>query len=364
MPTTSQIARSRAARPGPHPQVDRGPLSPAEQWMEVRPSGLYCAPADAYIDPHEAVPRAIITHGHADHAREGHGEVWATPATLDIMRERYMHLTEDGKEHPLPFRQPVKVGDATLTFYPAGHILGSAQACLDHDGTRVVITGDFKRAPDPTCEPFEVVPCDVFVTEATFALPVFQHPDLDSECGKVIRSLSIMPERTHMIGVYALGKCQRVMISLRRAGYTAPFYIHGALKRLIELYESYGFDFGAWELVSDTPKKERDKFRGHIVLCPPSALQDRWSRTIPDPLPTMASGWMQIRARARQRRAEMALIISDHADWDALIETALATNAPDVWITHGRAEALQHELRKRGIRAKALNLIGREEDAD
>ena len=364
MPTTSQIAASRLKRPGPEPQVDLGPLSPAEQWMEVREAGLYCAPADAYIDPHMPVPRAIITHGHADHARAGHGEVWATPETLAIMRERYMHLEEGGTEHPLPYRQRTEIGEVTLWFAPAGHILGSAQAVLEFGGTRVVITGDFKRHPDPTAEPFEVVPCDVFVTEATFALPVFQHPDLDHEVAKVIRTMEAMPERTMLIGVYALGKAQRVMLALRQAGYTDPFYLHGALKRLVILYEGFGFDFGEWELVSETPKKERDKFRGKIVLCPPSALQDRWSRTIPDPLPTMASGWMQIRARARQRRAEMALIVSDHADWDDLIRTALETGAPDVWITHGRAEALQHELRKRGVRAKALNLIGREEDAD
>ena len=332
--------------------------------MEVRKAGLYCAPADAYIDPHDAVARAIITHGHADHARAGHGAVWATPETLAIMGERYMHLEEGGAEHPLPYHQRADLGGGvTLWFAPAGHILGSAQAVLEYDGTRVVITGDFKRHADPTCAPFEVVPCDVFVTEATFALPVFQHPELEHEIEKVMRSLKALPDRTHLIGVYALGKAQRVMMALRAGGYTDTFYIHGALKRLIELYEGYGFDFGEWELVSETPKAERTKFKGKIVLCPPGALADRWSRTLPDVLPTMASGWMQIRARARQRRAEMALIVSDHADWDDLIRTALATEAPDVWITHGRVEALQHELRKRGVRAKALNLIGRDEES-
>ena len=375
MPTLSQRASSAIpaprvfpgpnGRPGPHPPVDLGPPSPAEEWIEVREHGLFCGPAAAYIDPHEAVPRAIVTHGHADHARAGHGEVWGTPATLDIMRARYMEVEEGGSEHPLPYRERADLGGGvTLWFAPAGHILGSAQAVLEYEGTRVVISGDFKRHPDPTCEPFEVVPCDVFVTEATFALPVFEHPELEHEIAKVMRALETMPERTLLIGAYALGKCQRVMLALRAGGYRDPFFLHGAQVRLVELYERHGFDFGEWERVSETPPKERDKFRGKIVLAPPSALQDRWSRTLKDVLPTMASGWMQIRARARQRRAEMALIVSDHADWNDLIRTSLETGAPDVWITHGRVEALQHELRKHGVRAKALNLVGRDEDVE
>lgn len=346
---------------------DIGPkafTSAAERWMQVRPQGLYCKPADCYIDPHDAVGRAIITHGHGDHARSGHGEVLATPETLAIMQTRY-YLDVETLQTPLVYHARHDLGGgAVLWFAPAGHILGSAQAVIEYDGSRVVISGDFKRHPDPTCAPFEVVPCDVFITEATFALPVFKHPKLEDEIQKLMRSMAIMPERTHMVGVYALGKCQRVMLALRAAGYTHPFYLHGALKRLTELYETYGFDFGERVLISDIAAKDRDVMRGKIVLCPPAALADRWSRKIPDPLPTMASGWMQIRARARQRRAEMALIVSDHADWDDLIETAIATGAPDVWITHGRVEALEYALKQRGVRAKALNLIGRDEEND
>ena len=336
----------------------------AEKWMQVKPEGLYCVPADCYIDPHQAVKRAIITHGHADHARSGHKTVYATPETLAIMQVRY-YTAEDTEEISLTYGHRQDLGNGvTLWLAPAGHILGSAQAVLEHEGQRVVISGDFKRHPDPTAKAFEVVPCDVFVTEATFALPVFKHPPLEDEINKLIRSMETLPERTHLVGVYALGKCQRVMLALRAGGYSHPFYIHGALKRLTELYESFGFDFGDWQLVSEIAVKDRDMLRGKIVLCPPSALADRWSRRMLDPLPTMASGWMQIRARARQRRAEMALIVSDHADWDDLIDTALATGAPDVWITHGRVEALEYALKQHGIRAKALNLIGRDEEND
>lgn len=340
------------------------PTHPAEQWMQITDAGLYCAPADIHIDPHQATARAIITHGHADHARSGHGDVFATPATVDIMRVRYGDESIAGAT-PLDYGQRHDLGHGvTLWFAPAGHILGSAQAVLEHNGQRVVITGDFKRAPDPTAKPFEVVPCDVFITEATFALPVFEHPPLEDEIAKLLRSLELLSHRTHLVGVYALGKCQRLMLALRAGGYKEPFYVHGALEKLTILYESYGFDFGDWQLVSDFDRKDKNRFRGRIVLCPPSALQDRWSRRFADVLPTMASGWMQIRARARQRRAEMALIISDHADWDDLIRTAEETGAEQVWITHGRTDALAYALRKRGIAAKALNLIGREEEAE
>ncbi|WP_418152023.1 ligase-associated DNA damage response exonuclease [Litorimonas sp. RW-G-Af-16] len=344
------------------PKSDAG-FTP-EDWMDVRPEGLFCKPANCFIDPHDAVPRAIITHGHADHARSGHGEVFATPETLAIMHTRY-YISDETGETGLPYGQRHDLGHGvTLWFAPAGHILGSAQAVLEYEGQRVVVSGDFKRHPDPTCPPFEVVPCDVFITEATFALPVFKHPPLENEIQKLMRSMETLPHRTHMVGVYALGKCQRVMLALRAAGYEHPFYIHGALKKLTELYQTFGFDFGEVTPVSDIGVKERDILRGKIVLCPPSALADRWSRRMLDPLPTMASGWMQIRARARQRRAEMALIVSDHADWDDLIETAVATGAPEVWITHGRVEALEYALKQRGIKAKALHLIGRDEEAD
>ncbi|MGB3457558.1 MAG: ligase-associated DNA damage response exonuclease [Litorimonas sp.] len=333
-----------------------------ESWMEVRDGQFYCAPADVYVDPMEPAPRAVITHGHADHARKGHGTVWATPETIDIMRTRY-YVAEDTQAVPLRYGERFDLGGGvTLWFASAGHILGSAQAVFEYQGQRIVAAGDFKRHPDPTCAPFEVVPCDVFITEATFALPVFQHPPLEAEVEKLMRSMRTLPDRTHIVGVYALGKCQRVMKTLRLAGYEPPFYLHGALKRLTELYESYGQDFGDWQLVSEIPRADKDRFRGRIVLCPPAQINDRWSRRFADPLPTVASGWMQIRARARQKRAEMGLIVSDHADWNDLLRTCRETQAKMVWITHGRVEALEYALCQEGINAKGLHLIGMDEE--
>ncbi len=335
-------------------------MSP-EQWLQPTRSGLYCPPANTYIDAMRPVATSIVTHGHADHARPGHGRVIATPATLDIMRVRY------GKDHaqeciPLDYGQELPLdGGVSLRLEPAGHILGSAQAILTHQGQKVVISGDYKRTPDPTCLPFKPETCDVFITEATFALPVFKHPPIQDEISKLLHSLQLFPERCHLVGVYALGKCQRVMLGLRELGYHNTLYLHGALVQLCKLYQQHGIDLGDWQVI--TPETDRKQLAGEIVLAPPSALADRWSRRLPDVVTAMASGWMQIRARSKQRRAELPLIISDHSDWHELLQTAQEVNAPEVWVTHGREEALVHQLQTMGFKAKPLSLVGYEEEA-
>lgn len=328
--------------------------------MSVRPEGLYCAAGDFYIDPTRPVARAVVTHGHADHARNGHGTVFATPATLEIMKVRYGEAFTQ-TECALEYGEIQEVGKAALSLAPAGHILGSAQAVIEHEGGRIVISGDYKRRRDPTCQPFQPVKCDVFVTEATFALPVFRHPETEHELKKLLDSVTLFPERCHLVGVYALGKCQRVMMELRRIGYDRPFYIHGALARLCELYQAHGLSFG--EIVPVTEVKKED-LAGQIVFAPPSALADRWSRRLPEVMTCMASGWMQIRARAKQRLVELPLIISDHADWDELLQTLADVGAPEIWITHGRDDALAYMAEKLGYKAQALSLLGYEDDQD
>ncbi len=331
-----------------------------EEWIKTDDKGLYCKPLDAYIDPMREVEHAIITHAHADHARAGHKHVYATPATLDIMRVRY---GDDHAEyiHALNYEQSFALKDASVTLLPAGHILGSAQVLIEYDGYRLVHTGDFKRQVDPTCEPFVPVPCDVFITEATFALPVFQHPPITQEIQKLLDSLKRLPESCHLVGVYALGKCQRVILALRALGYHDTIYLHGALVNLCHLYEEHGVKLG--DLAEVSALSNIKTLQGKIVLAPPSALQDRWSRKLPNLMPCMASGWMQIRARSKQRRAELPLIVSDHSDWDDLLFTIKEVNPKEVWITHGREEALIHEAQKMGYKAKALSLIGYDEDA-
>jgi putative mRNA 3-end processing factor len=328
-------------------------------WMEVRPEGLHCKPGGFFIDPTRPVPAAVITHGHSDHARSGHAKAIATPDTLAIMACRYGEGFA-GNRVELPYGQAINPGDARVTLYPAGHILGSAQVLIEYGGARLVISGDYKRRPDPAAREFELVPCDVFVTEATFALPVFCHPDPRHEIGKLLSSLEVFPESCHTVGCYPLGKTQRIMAELRRAGYDKTIYLHGALQRLTQLYEERGIELGPYAPV--TPEN-RKSLAGEIVLCPPSALADRWTRPLPDAIPAAASGWMQIRARAKQQRVELPLVISDHCDWPELIETIHETGASEIWVTHGREEALVHYCRKAGLTARALSLLGYEDEA-
>ncbi len=332
---------------------------PFESWLRPGPSGLHCVPGDFYIDPSGPVSRAVITHGHSDHARPGHDAVLATADTLEIMKLRLGQGA--GRQHQaIAYGEVLKVRDVTVYLAPAGHILGSAQVVIEYAGQRAVISGDYKRHRDPTCDPFELVPCDLFVTEATFGLPVYRHEPDGREVGKLLASLADFPERTHQVGVYGLGKCQRLISLIREAGYDRPIWLHGALRSMTDYYLSRGFALGEVPSVADAP----DKLAGQIVLSPPSALGDRWSRRFADPLAGFASGWMRIRGRVRQRGVELPLIISDHCDWPELLRSVTETGAREVWVTHGREEALVHELSKSGITAKALRLVGREDDAE
>ena len=332
----------------------------AETWLYPTPHGLYCAAGDFYIDPPRPVDRALITHGHSDHARAGHTHVLATAETLAIMRVRY-GAEFAGTSEIAPLGQGLNVNGVSVRFVPGGHILGSAQIVIEHASSRVVVSGDYKRAADPTCLPFELVQCDVFVTEATFALPVFRHGDARLEIARLLRSLAAEPERTHLVGAYGLGKCQRVLKLLRQAGYERPIYLHGAHVALTRLYETLGQSFGVTTPALEVPAAE---LKGSIVMCPPSALHDRWSNRFGDPVTAFASGWMRVRGRVRQRGAELPIVISDHADWPELIDTILATSADDVWVTHGRDDALVHHLGTLGRRARALALVGRDEEAE
>jgi putative mRNA 3-end processing factor len=326
-------------------------------WLEPHPHGIYVKPADAWVDPSTPQARALVTHGHADHARGGHAAVWATPETLAIMDARYG--TQAG--NPVGYGETIRLGDVDVGFVPAGHVLGSAQIVLDFRGERIVVSGDYKRRADPTCTAFEPVKCDVFVTEATFGLPVFRHPETGDEIDKLIAALRANPDRCVLVGAYALGKAQRVIAELRDRGHEAPIYIHGALQRLCDLYADHGVRLGELRPVADATKTE---MMGHVVMCPPGALNDRWSRRLPSPITAMASGWMRVRQRARQKLVELPLILSDHADWDELTATLTEIAPKEVWVTHGREEALIHWCMTRQIKARALALVGFEDEDD
>ncbi|MBL8837087.1 MAG: ligase-associated DNA damage response exonuclease [Alphaproteobacteria bacterium] len=330
----------------------------AARWIYPSPRGLYVEPAGLFIDPPGAVDRAVITHGHSDHARPGHAHALATPATLAIMRAR-LGGGFAGTTQALAYGEAIRIGGVDLRLVPAGHILGSAQVVLEHAGQRVVVSGDYKRVADPTCAPFEPVGCDIFVTEATFGLPVFRHPDPLGEVRRLLDSAALFAERCHVVGVYALGKCQRLIALLRQAGYDRPVYLHGALQALTDLYVGEGIALGDVRPVADAP---RGDLMGAIVLAPPSALADRWSRRLPDPLSALASGWMRVKQRAKQRGVELPLVISDHADWHELTRTFADVGAAEIWVTHGREEALVHHAATHGLRARALALVGYEDE--
>jgi putative mRNA 3-end processing factor len=318
---------------------------------------LCVTPIDATIDPTRPVERAIITHGHADHARAGHGAVLATPDTIAIMQERY-GANCAGSFQPLDFGVPLTVDDVTITFFPAGHILGSAQVLLEHKGMRIVDTGDYKRLHDRTAQPFELVQCDLLVTEATFGLPVFQHPKPQDEIARLLASLAAYPERAHVVGCYALGKAQRVIALIRDAGYDRPIYLHGAMLRLCALYEARGIALGDLRPATEASKAD---LAGQIVIAPPSAIKDRWSRRLPDPVLAVASGWMSVKQRAKQSGVELPLVISDHCDWGELNQSIVETGASRIWVTHGREDALVYQCQKLGLDAEPLNILAYED---
>ncbi|HVV42839.1 MAG TPA: ligase-associated DNA damage response exonuclease [Nitrobacter sp.] len=317
-------------------------------------AGLCCKPGGFHIDPVRPVERAVITHGHSDHARPGHGTVLATQETLDLMRLRYGDNFA-GSMQALRYGESIRLGEVTVTFHPAGHVLGAAQVAVTQGGLRIVASGDYKDVRDPTCTPFEVVPCDVFITEATFGLPVFRHADAAAEVEKLLSSAALFPERAHLVGAYSLGKAQRVIALIREAGYDSPIYLHGAMEAITDYYVSRGIALGDLRPVRGMAKAD---LAGTITLAPPSATSDLWTRRFPDPLTAFASGWMRVRARARQRGVELPLVISDHADWDGLTRTVAATGAGEIWVTHGQEDALVHWCATQGLTARPLALVG------
>lgn len=329
-----------------------------ESWLYPTERGLYCEPGQFHIDPHLPVDRAVITHGHGDHARSGHKAVLATHETIEIMKVRY---GADSAGSFTAANGGQVINGVSVKLVPAGHILGSAQIVLDWQGTRAVVSGDYKRSPDPTCAPFELVPCDLFITEATFGLPVFRHEPAEKEARRLLASMVATPERTHLLGAYNLGKCQRMIALVREAGYDRPIYLHGGLRALCDLYVTLGVDLGE---LRDVIESDPTELKGALVLCPPSALSDRWSRRLADPLTCYASGWMRVKGRARQHGVELPLVVSDHCDWPELLTTIEETGAQEIWVTHGREDALVHQIGLMGRRGRALALIGYEDEGD
>jgi len=321
-----------------------------QEWLIPTKKGLYCEPGDFFIDPTRVVPRAVITHGHADHARRGHQAVLATAETLGVMRAR-LGPKAVRESQALALGEPLRISAVDVRLAPAGHVFGSAQVVMDYRGERAVVTGDYKRRPDPTCPSFEPVTCDLFVTEATFGLPVYRHPPADDEIRRLLESVALFVDRPHLVGAYSFGKAQRLLALLRAAGYDAPIWLHPTLWQVTNLYRATGLDFGDLRRLDESDPGPT----ACVVLAPPSA-GDRLLAPLMRrrPVRVSASGWMGVRRHWRRGGAGLPLAISDHADWLELTETIKEVSRERFWVMHGDAAALVHFGRTAGLDGQAL----------
>jgi putative mRNA 3-end processing factor len=319
-----------------------------------RPEGLYCPAGDFYIDPMLPVARAVVTHAHGDHARAGSALYHVASAGIGLMRER---LGATSTIRAYDYGERFTLGETTLSLHPSGHVLGAAQVRIEGCGKVAVVSGDYKRDPDPTCVPFEPVPCDVFVTESTFGLPIYRWPPMDEVIDELMAWWNDCAERgiTAVLFCYALGKAQRILAELATRTDRAV-WLHGAMVRLVEAYREAGVTMVPTQPVSDTARG-RD-FAGELIVAPPSAAGSTWMKRFSKASTGFASGWMQVRGARRRRGYDRGFIVSDHADWPGLIRSVEDCGAKRIYVTHGDGEALIRHLRERGHDARALRSLG------
>jgi putative mRNA 3-end processing factor len=308
------------------------------------PDGLFCPAGGFHIDPWGAAERAVVTHVHADHARPGSAAYLCTEASVPFLRRR---MGEGAVVQGAAHGERIRLGDAIVSFHPAGHILGSAQVRIEAAGQVWVISGDYKRASDPTCLPFEPVRADVFVTEATFALPIYRWPEPPAVAADVMAWW----ERNRQAGVasllfcYAMGKAQRLLAELARLT-DRTVLVHGAVAEMTDLYRAQGVAMLPTARVAEMPA--RRSYAGELVLAPLSAGGTTWMRRFGSRETAFASGWMRVRGTRRRKGYDRGFVLSDHADWPALLRTIEETGAARVLATHGYTEELARFLREQG----------------
>lgn len=289
---------------------------------------------------------ALITHAHADHARQGAARYIATHDSVPILRAR---LGEAINITGVDYGEPLDLGATRVSFHPAGHVLGSAQIRIEHDSSVWVVTGDFKRDPDPTCVPFQVVPCDTFVTEATFALPIYRWPPPDTVAEEIYTwwQTNKASGKPSVLFCYAFGKAQRVLAELVRFTDEAV-YTHGAVEKLTALYRDAGV-----RMLPTTPVdlRSRQVYAGELIIAPPGAAGSRWMRRFKSASTGFCSGWMRVRGNRRRRGYDRGFVLSDHADWPGLLSTIEDTGASKILLMHGHADTLVRLLRERGVDA-------------
>lgn len=327
--------------------------------LQPRPEGLYCPAGDFFIDPMLPVAHAVVTHAHGDHARAGSGRYQVAQAGIGLMRER---LGADSGIDAHAYGARFAMGEVTVSLHPAGHVLGSAQVRMEHAGRVVVVSGDYKRDPDPTCVPFEPVRCDVFVTESTFGLPVYRWPPMDQVIDELLAWWDDCARRKvpAVLFCYALGKAQRILAELA-ARTDRAVHLHGAMLRLVESYREAGVAMVPTEPVSDSPNGRN--FAGELIMAPPSAAGSPWMKRFGKASTGFASGWMQIRGNRRRRGYDRGFVVSDHADWPGLIRSVKDSQASRIYVTHGDGETLIRYLREQGHDALSLGVL-RDTDAE
>jgi putative mRNA 3-end processing factor len=328
--------------------------------VTLTPEGLHCPAGDFYIDPWKPVERAVITHAHADHARPGSARYHAARSGVGLLRQR---LGQDIAIAGHEFGEKVQFGEAVVSLHPAGHVLGSAQIRVEVGGEVWVISGDYKCDHDPSCEPFEAVPCDVFITEATFALPIYRWDPIEQVMDRLLRwwADNAAAGRSSVVFCYALGKAQRLLAEVGRRT-DRPVYVHGAVDALLPAYRAAGILLPATIPVLDQAKDRN--FAGELVIAPPSAFGSPWMRRLGDCGTAFASGWMRVRGHRRRRGFDEGFVMSDHADWPGLLHTIKATGANKVYATHGYSDTLARYLKEQGIWAEPLATLFEGEDDD
>jgi putative mRNA 3-end processing factor len=323
----------------------------------LKKEGLYCPAGDFYIDPRGQVKRALITHAHSDHARSGHDNYLCSDSCRPLLQVR---VGQKNKIESVPFGKKQKIKDAIISFHPAGHILGSSQIRIEVRGRVWVVSGDYKPQADQTCEPFELVSCDGFISECTFGLPVYRwqpeeeiHNQINNWWAK-----NNISEHGSLIFAYSLGKAQRILAGLDPSN--GPIYAHSAIHSFLEHYQRAGIDLPAVKKVD----KEKD-FSGAMIIAPPAVEDSSWTKKFKKTKRGFASGWMAIRGPRRRKNIDRGFILSDHADWPGLIDVITGTGAEVVKLTHGNGDALSRFLGERGVNASVLNESSfREEELD
>ncbi|AVS87141.1 DNA ligase-associated DEXH box helicase [Paracidovorax avenae] len=326
----------------------------------ARPEGLYCPPGDFYIDPWKPVERAVITHGHSDHARWGHAHYLAHIDSEGILRTR---LGADITLQTLPYGQAIEHHGVRISLHPAGHVLGSAQVRLEHGGRVWVASGDYKTGPDGTCVPFEPVRCDTFITESTFGLPIYRWPSqevLFAEIDAWWRANAAQGRPSVML-CYAFGKAQRILHGVDAS--IGPIVVHGAVEPLNAVYRAAGVALPPTLRATD-PGVDAKLLQTALVVAPPSAQGTPWMRRFPRHSDAFASGWMQLRGTRRRRGVDRGFVMSDHADWPGLQSAIGATGAERVFVTHGSVAVLVRWLREQGLDAQSFRTEYGTEDDD